>query len=195
METIWFILVGILLGGYAVLDGFDLGIGSIYLLVARTEAERSQVRSSIGPVWDGNEVWLIAASGTLFFAFPKAYATAFSSFYLAFFFILWLLLLRGLAIELRSQIDHQLWHTFWDSVFSLASIALVLLFGVVLGNLLRGLPLNDQGGAALPLWTNFLLGTKLGLLDWYTFPVGLAAAVVLILQGSSYLGVKTEGEL
>jgi len=195
METLWFILISFLLMGYVVLDGFDLGIGSIYLLVAKTEAERDQVRSSIGPVWDGNEVWLIAAGGTLFFAFPKAYAAAFSSFYLALFLILWLLLLRGLAIELRSQMDNPLWHTFWDTIFSFASAALILLLGVALGNLLRGIPFLVNGEAALPFWTNFIPSPEVGLLDWYSLLVGGLAFVTLIIHGAAYLVLKTTGDL
>jgi cytochrome bd ubiquinol oxidase subunit II len=195
METIWFVLIGILFGGYVVLDGFDLGVGNLYLLVAKSEAERAQVRSAIGPVWDGNEVWLIAAGGTLFFAFPKAYATAFSAFYLAFFLILWLLIFRGLAIELRGQLDNPLWHTFWDVIFSFASLALAGLLGVALGNLLRGIPLPTTGRYALPFWTNFLPGTNAGLLDWYTLLVGGLAVVTFTLQGANFLTLKTEGEL
>jgi len=195
METIWFIVIGILFGGYAVLDGFDLGVGAIYLLVARGEVERQQVRNSIGPVWDGNEVWLVAAGGTLFFAFPKAYAAGFSAFYLAFFLILWLLILRGLALELRGQLENTLWHTFWDVVFSFASLALAGLLGVALGNLLRGIPLRGSGGVVLPLWTNFLPGPQAGLLDWYTMLVGGLAVVVSILQGANYLVLKVDGEV
>ena len=156
METIWFILIAIIFIGYLVLDGFDLGVGIIYLLVAKSEVEHDQVRQSIGPVWDGNEVWLIAAAGTLFFAFPKAYAFLFSSFYLAFFLLLWLLILRGLAIEIRSQLDNPLWHTFWDMTFSFASLATAGLLGILLGNLLRGIPLSPQSVSTLPFWTNFM---------------------------------------
>jgi len=195
METIWFIFVTIFLIGYVLLDGFDLGIGSVYLLVAKTESERDQVRSSIGPIWDGNEVWLIAAGGTLFFAFPKAYAAAFSSFYLAFFLILWLLILRGLAIVLRSQLENELWHTFWDAIFSFASAALICLLGIALGNLLRGIPFLSDGGPALAFWTNFLPGANPGLLDWYTMLIGGLAFVTLIVHGLAYLALKTGGEL
>jgi cytochrome d ubiquinol oxidase subunit II len=195
METLWFILISILLIGYVVLDGFDLGVGTIYLWVAKTEAERDQIRSSIGPVWDGNEVWLIAAGGTLFFAFPKAYAAAFSSFYLALFLILWLLLLRGLAIELRSQLDNSLWHTFWDTLFSFASAALIFSLGVALGNLLRGIPFLMNGESALPFWTNFIPGPDAGLIDWYTLLVGGLAFVTLIIHGAAYLAIKTAGDI
>jgi cytochrome d ubiquinol oxidase subunit II len=195
METVWFMLITTLLVGYVVLDGFDLGVGSIYLLVAKTETEKDQVRRSIGPIWDGNEVWLIAAGGTLFFAFPKAYAATFSIFYLAFFLILWLLILRGLAIELRSQLSNPLWHTFWDVVFSFASTALILLLGIALGNLLRGLPITAVNDPTLPFWTTFLPGIKTGLLDWYTMLVGGLALIILIIQGAGYLALKTTGKL
>jgi cytochrome d ubiquinol oxidase subunit II len=195
METLWFTLIAILLVGYVVLDGFDLGVGSIYLLVAKTESEREQVRNSIGPVWDGNEVWLIAAGGTLFFAFPKAYAATFSIFYLAFFIILWLLILRGLALELRSQLSNPLWHTFWDVTFSFASTALIIFLGIALGNLLRGVPITAVNEPTLPFWTTFLPGAKAGLLDWYTILVGGLALIILIIQGADYLTLKTTGEL
>jgi cytochrome d ubiquinol oxidase subunit II len=195
LETIWFILITILIAGYAILDGFDLGVGSVYLWVARDEKERDQVRNSIGPLWDGNEVWLIAAAGTLFFAFPKAYAAAFSSFYLIFFMILWVLLLRGLAIELRSQINNPLWHSFWDFIFSFASLTLSGLLGLVIGNLLRGVPLLDQGRYTLPLWTRFLPSGSVGIVDWYTLLVGGLAIIAFTVQGASYLVLKTEGEL
>lgn len=195
METIWFIIIGILFSGYAVLDGFDLGVGAIYLLVAKNEPERHQVRSSIGPIWDGNEVWLIAAGGILFFAFPKAYSVGFSTFYLAIFLILWLLILRGLALELRGQLENTLWHTFWDAVFSFASLALAGLLGVALGNLLRGIPLQKSGGVALPLWTNFQPGSLAGFLDWYTLLVGGLVIAAVILQGANYLLLKADGEV
>jgi len=195
METIWFILIAILFLGYLVLDGFDLGVGIIYLLVAKTEVERDQVRQSIGPVWDGNEVWLIAAAGTLFFAFPKAYASLFSSFYLAFFLLLWLLILRGLAIEIRSQLDNSLWHTFWDVTFSFASLVIAGLLGILIGNLLRGIPFSPQSSSTLPFWTNFLPFADIGLLDWFTFLAGGLSTVMLVVQGASYLTLKTNGEI
>src|SRR5271156_3615953 len=127
MGTLWFWIVAVMLTAYVVLDGFDLGVGIISPFVARTEEERQQTLRSIGPVWDGNEVWLIAAGGTLFFAFPLLYASAFSGFYLALMMVLWLLILRGISIELRGHIDGPLWKPFWDLVFGVSSTLLALL--------------------------------------------------------------------
>src|SRR6266704_1675262 len=122
MGTIWFCLVAIMLAIYVLLDGFDLGAGAIHLLVAKTDQERRQVLASIGPVWDGNEVWLVAAGGTLYFAFPALYASGFSGFYLPLMMVLWLLILRGTSIEFRSHIEAPVWRQFWDAVFSLSSL-------------------------------------------------------------------------
>src|SRR5579883_3189764 len=129
---------------YVILDGFDLGAGIVHLVAARSDAERRQVLASIGPVWDGNEVWLLAGGGTLYFAFPALYAAAFSGFYLALMMVLWLLILRGVAIELRSHMESRLWRPFWDLVFGAASTLLALLFGVALGNVVRGVPLDSN---------------------------------------------------
>src|SRR5438128_1634509 len=140
METLWFCLVAAMLAVYVVLDGFDLGAGIVHLLVARTEPERRLVLRSIGPVWDGNEVWLLTAGGTLYFAFPPLYASSFSGFYLPLMIVLWLLILRGLAIELRDHVDSPAWKPFWDAAFSLSSLCLALFFGAALGGLFASLP-------------------------------------------------------
>ena len=151
IENVWFCLVAIMIAGYVVLDGFDLGAGIIHLFVARTEQERQQVLRSIGPVWDGNEVWLVAAGGTLYFAFPALYAAAFSGFYLALMMVLWLLILRGISIELRSHIESSLWRPFWDLIFGGSSALLALLYGAALGNVVRGVPLDSEGFFFIPL--------------------------------------------
>src|SRR5271163_3513727 len=155
MESAWFIIVSGMLAAYAVLDGFDFGVGIVHRLVARTVEERRTVLAAIGPIWDGNEVWLIAAGGVLFMAFPNVYATAFSGFYMALMIVLWLLILRGVAIELRSHQDHPLWREFWDTIFSAASVVLAVVFGASLGNLIRGVPLAEDGLRSMPLFTNF----------------------------------------
>jgi len=116
METVWFCLVAFMLAMYVVFDGFDLGAGALHLIAARNERERQTVLRSIGPVWDGNEVWLLAAGGTLYFAFPTLYASSFSGFYLPLMMVLWLLILRGIAIEFRNQIQSAVWQPFWDVV-------------------------------------------------------------------------------
>ena len=193
METVWFWLVAIMIAGYVVLDGFDLGAGAVHFLVAKTDAERQLVVRSIGPVWDGNEVWLLAAGGTLYFAFPALYASGFSGFYLPLMMVLWLLILRGIAIEFREKVDSPVWLTFWDVVFAAASLLLAVFYGAALGNVVRGVPLNGNGYFFEALWTNFRLGTETGILDWYTILIGVAALATLSLHGTLWLALKTEG--
>ena len=161
MATLWFCLLAIMIAGYVLLDGFDLGAGIVQLFVALTEREKSQVLHSIGPVWDGNEVWLLAVGGTLFFAFPALYASAFSGFYLSLMMVLWLLILRGISIEFRSHVDGPLWQPVWSSVFGLASAALALVFGVAVGNVVRRVPLDQSGHFFLPFWKICLRSARL----------------------------------
>jgi cytochrome d ubiquinol oxidase subunit II len=195
MGTIWYSLVALMLAGYVVLDGFDLGAGALHLIAARSGAERRAVLESIGPVWDGNEVWLLAAGGTLFYAFPLAYASSFSGFYLAFHIVLWLLVFRALGIEFRMHLAHPLWCAFFDGAFSLASILLIVFFGAALGNLLRGVPLAGDHYFFAPLWTDFRPGPNPGILDWYTVLCAVLALVALAMHGALYLILKTEGGL
>jgi cytochrome d ubiquinol oxidase subunit II len=193
MESLWFVLVALMLAMYVLLDGFDLGAGGIYFLVARTDTERRMVLRSIGPVWDGNEVWLLAAAGTLFFTFPRLYAAGFSGFYLPLMIVLWLLMLRGLALELRSHIQNEVWSGLWDGLFCLGSTLLAIFYGAALGNVVRGVPLNAQGYFFEPLWTDFNPRSAApGVLDWYTVLVGLLALAALALHGAHYIAVKTE---
>ena len=193
METIWFILVALMLTAYVVLDGFDLGAGIISPLVTGNHSERRLILRAIGPVWDGNEVWLLAAGGALFFAFPMLYAASFSGFYLPLMIVLWLLMLRGVGVELRSHVNDPLWWSFFDFVFSISSLLLAIFFGAAIGNVVRGVPLNADGYFFEPLWTNFRVGTNPGILDWYTVLTGLLALVTLTVHGSHYIAVKTEG--
>jgi cytochrome d ubiquinol oxidase subunit II len=195
METLWFALVAVMIAAYVVLDGFDLGVGIVYLLVARNDAERKTVLKSIGPFWDGNEVWLLAAGGTLYFAFPVLYASSFSGFYLPLMMVLWLLILRGLSLEMRSHVDVDLWKQFADAILALSSSLLAIFFGAALGNVIRGVPLNADGYFFLPLWTNFTPQHDAGILDWYTVPIGLAAFAVLMFHGALWVAYKTEGEV
>jgi cytochrome d ubiquinol oxidase subunit II len=195
MESLWFWLLALLLAVYAVLDGFDFGVGMLHFVVAKTPAERDTLLRSIGPVWDGNEVWLIAAGGTLFGAFPALYATAFSGFYLPLMIVLWLLLFRALGIELRHHSDNPLWRQLWDAAFCGASLLLALFFGAALGNLVRGLPLNERGEFFEPLWTDFSVGEHTGILDWYTVLVGVTATAALALHGALWLNLKTTADL
>jgi cytochrome bd ubiquinol oxidase subunit II len=195
IADVWFWLLALLLGIYAVLDGFDFGVGMLHFVVAKTQAERDTLLRSIGPVWDGNEVWLVAAAGTLLGAFPALYAAAFSGFYLPLMLVLWLLLLRALGIELRHHIDNPLWHQAWDVAFSLSSALLALFFGAALGNLVRGLPLNDNGEFFEPLWTDFRVGEVTGILDWFTLLVGLTASATLAQHGALWLALKTTADV
>ncbi len=193
METLWYCLIAAMLSIYVLLDGFDLGAGILHLIVARTDSERRQVLGSIGPVWDGNEVWLLAAGGTLFFAFPVLYASSFSGFYLPLMIVLWLLILRGISIEFRNHIQSPVWAPLWDVVFCFSSLLLALFYGAALGNVVRGVPLDARGNFFEPLWTDLRLGTETGVLDWYTILVGLAAFLALAQHGAAWLLLKTAG--
>jgi cytochrome d ubiquinol oxidase subunit II len=195
MGFIWFWLVAIMIVGYVVLDGFDLGVGVLHLFLVRNETERRTTLASIGPVWDGNEVWLLAGGGTLYFAFPLLYASAFSGFYLPLMIVLWLLILRGISIELRNHIEVGVWRALLDGVFGLSSALLTIFFGAALANVLRGVPLNADGYFFLPLWTNWQPGLHPGILDWYTVIGGLLALVALTLHGALWLTIKTSGDL
>ncbi len=195
METVWFVIVAVMIAAYVVLDGFDLGAGILYLMVGKTGDERRKVLRSIGPVWDGNEVWLLAAGGTLYFAFPQLYASAFSGFYLPLMIVLWLLMLRGIGIELRAHVNNPVWQRFFDVMFSVSSALLAIFFGAALGNVIRGVPLGPDGYFFEALWTNFRLGPHPGILDWYTVMAGVVALVTLTAHGALYVTLKTDGEL
>jgi cytochrome bd ubiquinol oxidase subunit II len=193
METIWFCQVSVMIAAYVLLDGFDLGAGAIHLLVAKTAEERRQVLAAIGPVWDGNEVWLIAAGGTMYFAFPALYASGFSGFYLPLMIVLWLLILRGTSIEFRNHEGGEVWTQFWDFIFCAASLLLAVFYGAALGNVVRGVPLDASGYFFEPLWTNWRLGRETGILDWYTVLVGLTSLAALVMHGALWLQFKTAG--
>jgi cytochrome d ubiquinol oxidase subunit II len=191
METLWFWLTAIMITGYVLLDGFDLGAGALHLFLAKTDDERTQILDSIGPFWDGNEVWLLAGGGTLFFAFPSLYASAFSGFYLPLMVVLWLLLLRGIAIEARHMMHNLLWTPFWDVIFSAASALLIIFFGAALGNVVRGVPLDQNQEFFLPLWTDFQVSAAPGILDWYTILVALLAFAALLQHGALWVAYRT----
>ena len=195
LETVWFCAVALMIATYVILDGYDLGAGIIHLFVARSDDERRQALRSIGPFWDGNEVWLLAGGGTLYFAFPALYAASFSGFYLPLTMVLWLLMLRGISIEFRSHVESPVWRSLWDAVFGGASALLAIFFGAALGNVIRGVPLDASGFFFLPLWTDFGVTGELGILDWYTVVIGLAAFVVLSLHGALWVVLKTDGRL
>ncbi len=195
METIWFILVAAMLVAYVVLDGFDLGAGALHLIAARTDEERRMLLATIGPVWDGNEVWLLAAGGTLFYAFPLLYASSFSGFYLPLNMVLWLLIFRAIGIEFRLHSAGRVWRDFFDGAFSVASVLLIVLFGAAFGNVMRGVPLRADHYFFVPLWTDFRTGPRPGALDWYTVLSAVVAVAALGLHGAQYVILKTSGAL
>jgi cytochrome bd ubiquinol oxidase subunit II len=195
MESFWYFAVAVMLAAYVFFDGFDLGAGAVLWYVARNNDGRRAVFRAVGPVWDGNEVWLIAAGGALFFAFPLVYASSFSGFYLPLAIVLWLLILRALGIELRPQVDNPLWRSFFDFSFSVSSSLLAVFFGAAFGNVLRGVPLGRDGYFFCPLWTDFRPGAAPGILDWYTVLIGTSTFVILAVHGANYLAVKTSGDV
>ena len=186
LSQIWFLLLGVLLTGYAILDGFDFGVGMVHLLIPRSDRERRLVINSIGPLWDGNEVWLITFGGALFAAFPGAYATIFSGFYTALMLLLLMLIFRAVSMEFRSKLESGVWRRVWDVGFSLGSFGAPLLFGVAAGNVMRGIPLDGRGD---------YVGTLLDLLNPYALLVGVFAVSLTMMHGVIYLYLKTEGEL
>ncbi len=195
MNALWYAFASVLLAGYVILDGFDFGAGALHLFVAKTDRQRREVLAAIGPFWDGNEVWLLAAGGVLFLAFPKVLGAGLSGLYLPVFFLLWALILRGIAIEFRSHVEDSMWRGLWDVVFSLASALPPVLLGAALGNLLRGVPLDASGYFALPLWTDFTARAPYGVLDGYTILAGILALAALAHHGALFLAWKTEGEV
>jgi len=180
---------------YVVLDGFDLGAGAIHLIAGRTDAERGSIVRAIGPVWDGNEVWLLAAGGVLYFAFPLLYASSFQGFYLPLMIVLWLLMLRAIGIEFRAHSTSPVWRGFFDTIFSIASALLAVFFGAALGNVIRGVPLGADGYFFEALWTNWRVVPNPGILDWYTVIAGVVALTALTVHGSLYVTLKTEGDV
>lgn len=185
LNTIWFALVGVLIIGYAVLDGFDLGVGVLHLF-AQSEEERRIYMNAIGPVWDGNEVWLLTGGGALFAAFPIVYATVFSGFYIALMLLLTALIARAVSMEFRGKVDSPRWKRVWDWAFGLGSLLPAVLFGVAFGNILRGIPIDENGT---------FTGSFLGLLNPYAILTGVLSLVLFTMHGAMYLTLKTNGSL
>ncbi len=183
---IWFIILNILLIGYAILDGFDLGVGILHPFVARTDHERRLVMNSIGPLWDGNEVWLVTFGGVLFAMFPNAYASIFSAFYIPFVLLLFALIFRAVSLEFRSKRKSSFWRNFWDILFFIGSTLATFLFGVAVGAVMEGLQLSELGDYQ---------GTLLDMLSGFSLSVGLFAIALFAMHGAIYLYLKTEGEL
>jgi cytochrome d ubiquinol oxidase subunit II len=187
LADLWFVLFVAIIAGYLVLDGFDLGVGMLHPFAAREDRERRIVLNSIGPIWDGNEVWLVVGGGVLFAAFPVVYAALFSGFYWALMFVLIFLILRTVAIEFRSKRESSRWRGLWDSVFSISSYALAFLLGVAFGNVISGAPLDRDG--------EIRLESLLDVLHPFALFVGVTTIAMLLMHGALYLVVKTDGEL
>ncbi|MDH7603967.1 MAG: cytochrome d ubiquinol oxidase subunit II [Melioribacter sp.] len=184
LNTIWFILISILIIGYSILDGFDLGVGIIHLFTKDENEKRINI-NAIGPVWDGNEVWLITAGGALFAAFPVVYATVFSSFYLALMILLTALILRAVSFEFRGKIISDTYKKIWDNAFGIGSLLIAVLLSVAYGNILKGIPINEYG---------IYSGTFLSLLNPYALIIGLTGVSLFIMHGAIYMTMKTEGK-
>ena len=185
LQVVWFFLIGVLFTGYAILDGFDLGVGFWHLFTKKNK-DRRVMLNAIGPVWDGNEVWLLTGGGALFAAFPMVYATVFSGFYLALMLVLFGLIFRAVSLEFRSKVEGASWRSKWDLAFSMGSIVPALLFGVAVGNILRGVPLDQAGNFA---------GTFIGLLNPYSLLIGLTGLAMFAMHGALYITIKAEGDL
>jgi cytochrome d ubiquinol oxidase subunit II len=186
LNVVWYILFVVIISGYVILDGFDMGVGILHLFVARNDEERRVTLNSIGPIWDGNEVWLVTGGGALFAAFPFVYASLFSGFYTALMLLLLVLILRTVAIEFRSKRPGAGWRSLWDTVFGIASMLMALLFGVAFGNIISGVALNAQGDITARL---------IDLLSPFALLVGITTVAMLALHGSVYLTMKTDGAL
>ena len=184
LQVAWFFLIGVLLCGYAILDGFDLGAGFWHLFTKKSE--RRTVLNAVGPVWDGNEVWLLTGGGAMFAAFPPVYATVFSGFYIALMLLMLSLILRAVSLEFRHQFDSPTWQQAWDTTFGVGSILIATLTGVALGNIMRGVPITPGGEFA---------GSFLGLLNPYSLVIGLTGLAMLATHGALYLSIKAPGEL
>jgi len=185
LNTVWFLLIGVLFIGYAILDGFDFGVG-ILSLFAKSSDEKRIYLNAIGPVWDGNEVWLLTGGGALFAAFPPVYATVFSGFYMALMLLLFALIARAVSMEFRGKVDSPGWRNFWDWSFGIGSLLPAVLFGVAFGNILRGVPITEDG-----MWA----GSFFGLLNPYAVLIGVLTLVLFVAHGAAYMVLKTDGEL
>lgn len=184
LNIVWFVLIGVLLTGYAILDGFDLGVGAVHLF-NKSDEHRRITLNAIGPVWDGNEVWLVTGGGALFAAFPVVYAAVFSGFYTAFMLLLFVLIFRAVAIEFRSKRESQRWRNTWDVLFSASSILIALIMGIALGNVVQGLPVDSHQEIRI---------NTLDLFNPYALLVGITTVALFMMHGSIYLVLKTEGE-
>jgi len=206
MELFWYIAIGIVLTVFFILDGYDFGAGIIHLFFAKKEKDKEVITKSAGLFWDSNEVWLVAAGGLLFMAFPTFYASVFSGFYLPLIIVLWLIIFRAIGLEFRGQFQNQMWKDIWDKSFGVSSLLLALFFGIALGNIVRGVNLGivDNGIAAheghyffLPLWDSSFspLTDHPGVIDWFTILIGLISVVTLTIHGANWVILKTNSSI
>jgi len=195
MVEVWFGLLCFTLIVFVVLDGWDIGAGMLHWVAARTSAERREIVAAIGPLWSWHEVWLVAFGGTFLLAFPRVMATAFAGFYLALWLVLWSFILRGISLEVGGHINDRLWRSWWDFVFAVSSVMLAVLFGAALGNVIRGVPLDASGRFSIPLFTDFGVRGRVGILDWYTASIAVFTTVLLAAHGATYLRLKAESQL
>lgn len=206
MEVFWFIIIAIILAVFFVLDGYDFGAGIIHLFFAKKEKDKEVITKSAGLFWDSNEVWLVAAGGMLFMAFPTFYASVFSGFYLPLIIVLWLIVFRAIGLEFRGQFHFQMWKDIWDKAFGVSSLLLALFFGIALGNIVRGVNLGGvENGISLyeghyfflPLWSdNFSpLSESPGVIDWFTIIIGLITVVTLAIHGANWVILKTNSSI
>lgn len=206
MELFWYIAIAILLTIFFILDGYDFGAGIIHLFFAKTEKDKEVITKSAGLFWDSNEVWLVAAGGLLFMAFPTFYASVFSGFYLPLIIVLWLIIFRAIGLEFRSQFKYQMWKDIWDASFGVSSLLLALFFGIALGNIVRGVNLGsvNNGISAheghyffLPLWDSSFspLSKHPGVIDWFTIIIGFISVVTLAIHGANWVILKTNSSI
>lgn len=193
MSIVWLCLLTYLAVAWVVLDGYVFGTGILLLGVARTEGERIQVLETVLPLWDGDQVFLVALAAASIFTFPGLYASGFSGFYLPLIILLWLFMMRGFSLALRDYVQHQFWQTFWNACLLISSVTATFFFGVAVANILRGVPLGKDGYFFLALWTNLRLGAVPGILDWYTATTGVAVVVAVMLHGAAWIAFRTDG--
>jgi cytochrome bd ubiquinol oxidase subunit II len=193
MIEIWYSILAFTLIVYVTLDGRNFGAGILHLVVAKSSAERRQLIAAIGPLWSWHEVWLVAFGGVMFVAFPRLLGVAFSGYYLALFLVLWSLILRGISLEVGGHIDDRMWQSFWDFVFPASNLLLGVLFGTALGNVVRGVPLKENGEFHMAFFTHFGVQGEVGLLDWYSVSTGVVCMVMATAHGATYLTLKTDG--
>ncbi len=186
LETIWFVIWGVLWAVYFMLDGFDFGVGMLMPFLAKTDEEKRTLYRSLGPFWDGNEVWLVTAGGVTFAAFPLMYAVMFSSLYSALMLVLFALIIRGVSIEFRNQVESPRWRATWDLGMFLGSLLPALLLGVAFGNIFRGIPIDGEG---------VYHGTLLTLLNPYGLLTGVVFVMLFLVHGAIWQAIKTEGDL